>query len=253
MKSPLQIIADMGCPITSQLEAIRFFSERNDLSEDEYIDGIQQIIGTNTPPKVSSYYYARVLFLYVIQEIVRANQNSIIPDIDELYAMCIKKSHTYIEDNPWTATRFNISHGLVDHEEIDPETGEPIVSKRKGDKKEITERIFLDLKEKGVSRPEIIEAFIAETEMSKAGATTYFHMLKKQHGFVETKNDSKKPKPESKQQIADRIYQESVDKSKAVMIPLLEQHLGTSKLGAQTYYYACKKKFTTVDSSANSM
>lgn len=243
MKTPLQVISGIGCPTSSINDAIRYFSEREDLTEDQYLSLIQEIIGLDTPPVVDTYYFAKFLFLYVVQETIKAHNAGLIPDMDDLYASCVEKAKTYIENNPWSVTRFNVAHGLVENEQVDPETGESTQPKSKGAKKDITDRVFLEMKSKGASRQEIIQAFIDQTGMSKAGATTYFHALKKQHGFAENKESKKVDKPESKQQIAERIYQTSEDKSKEVLIPLLEQHLGTSKLGAQTYFYACKKKF----------
>ncbi len=243
MKTPLQIIADYGCPTNSAIFAIKHLSERNDLTYDEYKKGIQDIIGLSEPPEIASYFEAKVLFRYIIQETINAYNAGLIPIMESVFLVARIKSEQYMEANPWSETGFNVAHGLTERDEIDPETGELVPIKQKGAKKEVTEQLFKKMKSNGHSRQDIIEAFIAETGMSKAGATTYFHALKKEFGFKEVAGETKSNKPESKQELAERLYQESPDKSKPTMITLFTEKLETSKLGAQTYYYSCKKKF----------
>lgn len=244
MKTPLQIITEYGCPTDSFVAAMQYFGNREDLTHEQYLKGIQDLIALPDLPTIESYHFSKVLFLYIIQETIRAYILGIIPIMDDIYTLSIKKTQKHIEDNPWSVTRFNINHGLQEHEEIDPETGAILPVKSKGAKKDVTERIFNELKSKGASRQDIIDQFVQQTGMSKAGATTYFHALKKELGFVENESaNTKTPKQESKQEIANRLYQESSDKSKSTMIALFIETLETSKLGAQTYYYTCKKKF----------
>ena len=233
MKTPLQIISDYGCPTDSFLHAIQYFSSREDLSLEQYTQGIKDISGLDNIDDMS-YVMARTLFLYLVQETIRANMDNIIPDMDTLFVECVNKATKHITENPWAVMRFTTQTTNEDDD---------TAQISRGGKKEITERLFKELKAKGASRNEIISAFEESTGMSRAGATTYFHALKKELGFIEKKNGEKVPKKESKQVIADRLYQQAEDKSKETLIPLFAEQLGTTKLGAQTYYYSCKKKF----------
>lgn len=252
MKTPLQIIADFGCPTTSPIDAIQFFSDREDLSFEQYKKGIQDIIGMDEPPEAESWFFAKVLFKYIIQETIRGYNEGVIPNMDAIFVQSVNKTSAFIENHPWSETAFNVQHGLSECDEIDPETGEITITKSKGDKKGLTQSIFNNLKSKGASRQDIIEAFVQQTGMSKAGATTYFHALKKEFGFTENKDVEKKSsKNESKQELAERLYRDSTDKSKPTMIALFTEKLETSKLGAQTYFYACKKKFQDVNPTQN--
>lgn len=243
MKPPLKVIEELGCSTDSYISAIQHLAQK-DFSKSEYENQIQEIIGLTEPPECESWYYSRMLFMYVVQETIRGYQYGLIPDMEFVYEDAMYKSKANIESNPWNETRFNIQHGLkVD---VDAETGEegPAVATKKGAKKDVTEKLFRDLKNAGASRQKIIDAFVEEVGMSKAGATTYFHALKKELGFSEKNNPAQElPKNESKQELADRLYNESDDKSKPTMIALFTERLGTSRLGAQTYYYACKKKY----------
>lgn len=243
MKTPLQAIADLGCPTDSMIDAMRYFGEREDFTHNEYVKAIHEIIGDTDDHVPMDHYNAKVLFKYIVQETIRAYNLGLIPDMDRMFIYCLDKADTFIENNPWSETMFKINHGLMEREETDPETGIVTPSKPKGAKKETTERIFTELKSKGASRQDIIDAFVEQTGMSKAGATTYFHTLKKEFGFKESTIEKKSAKTESKQDIAERLYQDSESKDKTVMIALFVEKLETSKLGAQTYYYACKKKF----------
>jgi hypothetical protein len=248
MKLPLQVIAEYGCPTHSYVAALQHLSSNHDLTFVEYREGIQKIINLPEPPDCESWFYAKTLFLYCIQETIRDYQAGIIPDMDDIYALSKERTYYYIDNNPWATTRFNISHGLQSDEDLLEEalkTGKIIFNK--GGKKELTEKLFKEIKAAGGGRHEIIQAFVDKVGMSKAGATTYFHGLKKEFGFSERTNPNKEiPKTENKQAIAERLYVESTDKSKATMIALFTEKLDTSKLGAQTYFYSCKKKYEKI-------
>lgn len=242
MKAPLKVIEELGCPTDSYIAAIQFLIQKN-FNKVEFEKQVQDIIGLSEPPECYSWFTARALFLYVVQETIRQYQTGIIPLMEEVYKTAVKKMEMYTESNPWNETRFNIEHGLkVD---FDVEAGDegPALSTKKGAKKHITEKLFRDLKAAGASRQKIIEAFVEQVGMSKACATTYFHALKKQLGFSERTNPTEQiSKHMSKQELAEQLYEQSIDKSKPTIIDLFVEKLGTSKLGAQTYYYAVKKK-----------
>lgn len=244
MKPPLKIISELGCSTDSYIAAVHTLTEQPTAEKSVYEQRIQEIIGLQEPPECESWYAARVLFMYVVQETIRAFSLGAIPLMENVFLIAQQRTETYIENNPWNQTRFNIEHGL--RVDFDTELGEEgsTVSTKKGAKKDVTEKLFRNLKATGASRQKIIDAFVEQAGMSKAGATTYFHALKKELGFSDKQNPgSDLPKAESKQELAERLYNESTDKSKSTMIALFTEKLGTSKLGAQTYFYACKKKF----------
>ena len=250
MKPPLKIISEYGCSTDSYVAAIQFLTQQ-DVDKSEYERRVQEIIGLPEPPECESWFSARVLFLYVIQETIREFNTGLIPLMEDIYHIAVERATNYIENNPWNETRFNIEHGLKDVDD-DVLEGGPIISTKKGAKKDVTERLFKDLKSTGASRQKIIDAFVEQVGMSKAGSTTYFHALKKEFGFSERENpETETPKVESKQDLAERLYKQSADKSKATIIALFTDKLGTSKLGAQTYFYACKKKFNNASTIIN--
>lgn len=240
MKTPLQYIADYGCQIDSYIAAISHLF-KYEVDKVEYEKRVMDIIGLPEPPYYESLYFARTMFMYVVQETIRAYNLGIIPIMEEVHALSLERTLSYIDVQPWHETRFNIEHGLSSIDDMD-EDGNAVISK-KGAKKDITEKLFLQIKKDGGSRNDIIDAFVDKAGMSRAGSTTYFHTLKKEFGFSEKTNPNKEaPKAESKQEIADKLYQETPDKPKAEMIALFAEKLNTSKLGAQTYYYSCKKR-----------
>lgn len=235
MKTPLEMIASYGAPTHSYIAAIAYFSEKPDLSKVEYESNIKDIIGLLTPPSLPSTYEARILFRYVVQETVRSHQLEAIPNMDEVYKLALDKTKKFVEEYTWAQTNYNCVNGITF-------TNSEEDCSRKGDKKTITEKIFKDLVAQKASRSAIIDVFINQVGMSKAGATTYFHTLKKQFGFSAIE-EKQKPATANKQQIAEKIYLEADDKSKTNIINIFVKELQTSKMGAQTYYYTCKKKF----------
>lgn len=253
MKAPLQVIEEFGCPTSSYIAAVQHLCQQ-DAPKLEYERRIQEIIGLTQQPDCSSWFEARVLFMYVVQETIREFSKGVPASIadtlmEDVYRLALERAHIYIEGNPWNETRFNIEHGLrIDKDEFGND-GE--VTAKKGAKKEVTEQLFKDLKSTGASRQKIIDAFVEQVGMSRAGATTYFHALKKEFGFSESNTEQQTQKTESKQELAQRLYTESPDKSKATIMALFTEKLGTSKLGAQTYFYSCKKKYENASTEAN--
>ena len=96
--------------------------------------------------------------------------------------------------------------------------------------------------------------------MTKAGATTYFHNLKKAHGYKAPKEESiaktankksgatsiarpaSKGRGPSKGAVAKTIYAEMKGQPKEAIINTIIQKTGTSKAGANTYFCAARKE-----------
>src|SRR5271156_4670782 len=121
MKPPLKVIEELGVPTDSYMFAIQMLMQQ-DADKTEYEKRVQEILGLDDPPECESWYFARVLFLYSVQETIRAYNTGVIPDMELVYEDSLYKTQTYIDNNPWNETRFNIEHGLKT--DIDVETGE---------------------------------------------------------------------------------------------------------------------------------
>jgi hypothetical protein len=240
MKTPLAYIADYGCQTNSYIAAIQHLLQQS-VDKVEYEKRVMDVIGLPDPPYYESLYFARTMFMYVVQETIRAYNLGVIPLMEDVHELALERTNAYLNDQPWHQTRFNIDNGLSSIDDI--EEGNVVTSK-KGAKKDITEQIFLQIKKEGGSRNDIIDTFVNKVGMSRAGATTYFHTLKKEFGFSEITNPNKEVvKTQSKQEIAECLYQANPNMQKVEMIALFAEKLDTSKLGAQTYFYSCKKRF----------
>jgi len=94
-----------------------------------------------------------------------------IPPLDPqaLLAKATTKALAYIEENPWV---FAVAED--DEPKLDAQ-GKP--KRKKGAKQEEAARIYQEVE--GGEKKVIIERFMAELDMSKAGATTYFYNMRK--------------------------------------------------------------------------
>lgn len=240
MQGPLQFISEeYGVPVNTFSGAVLSLTDR-EMEKAAYEDGIAKIIGLSPTPTYSSQAEARVYFLYSVQETIRELNMGHIPDMEQLWKDVQTKAQNYILENPWVLKKFD---------EAQVTTNESTAPQKYGCKRDQAEALYEELNGGQNSRTDIINAFIDELEMSKAGATTYFHNLRKKHGFegdsaTTTKNGSTvtTTKGPSKGKIAEDIYATMKGGEKQDIINEIIKQTGTSKAGANTYYCAARKK-----------
>lgn len=244
MKTPIQIIEDFGAPTNSYIKCVLFFRSEEGpvLSKEEHEKGIADIIGAETPPTFETEKESQLYFLYAVQETVRAFLGPTVPDMDEIWTIAHNKCTTFIKENPWC---------LIE----DSEEGE---GKSKVQKKDRARDLYKKLNDGVSTRKTIIETLMKELDMSKAGATTYFHNMKKKYGYKNPES-SKKPNEKtahathitrgsvpntknSKRAIATQIYTDMRGSDKKSVIKEIVRQTGTSPAGANTYYCSAKKQ-----------
>jgi hypothetical protein len=256
MRTPLEIIADYGVSTTSYIQAIQQFNNIDHpivMEKSQYEESINEIIGGDTPPTFSSDKEARIYFLYVVQETIRAFGQGIIPDMADVWVEAQRRAKIMIQEQPWAIKEYNTET-----------TGEPKLDaagnpkKRKGAKKVEAEALYKRMNDGQNDRNAIIDALIADVGLSKPGATTYFHNLKKQFGYAGPEPVKKKAKKKlsapstpkstkkvirpSKSEQARRIYTDLRGRPKEEVIAQIIKQTGTSPGGANTYYCSCKKE-----------
>ena len=262
MQNPIEVIARYGVDTTSYLRAINQFcdSERPILlNQTGYENGIREIIGENRSFSFENEKEARIYFLYVVQETIRIFARGETLVMAEVWQEASRRAKTFTATNPWTIKEYLPEQ--TDEIEVVGEDGtvQRKPKQRKGAKKQMAESLYKEMNDGVNDRPTIIDALISEVGLTKAGATTYFHNLRKEFGFKGPKTEKPKrvksikpatePKPKtpkkkgpSKSSIAEQVYLEMKGKPKAEILDEIVARSGTSKAGANTYYCSCKKK-----------
>jgi len=249
MQTPLEIIESYGAPTGSYIHAIRFFREDHaPLTKEECEKGVAEIIGMDGVPSYRNQKEATLYFLYCVQETIRAYNTGEIPDMSEVWNDVVRRATEYISSSPWAVKDYDSEQTADD--------GTP--KQKKGAKKEQSRALYVKLNDGSHTRDDIINAFMDKLGMSKAGATTYFHNLKKSIGFsgpktVKPKREKKAaaPKPKAKKAKAKKgpskgaraaeIYNSMPGAAKADVIAAIVKATGTSTAGANTYYCAARK------------
>lgn len=251
MRTPLEVIAEFGVSTTSCIRAIQDINDPDrpiTLSKAQYEQTIADIIGGDHPPVYRNEKEARIYFLYVVQETIRAFQTDI-PEMDEVWEEAQRRAADLIQRQPWVAKDYKTDE--IGEPKLDA-TGNP--KKRKGAKKEEAEALYRKMNDGLNDRPTIVAALMEEVGLSKPGATTYFHNLKKQFGFSGPDTPKRKVKPAakppenttreaikkavkaSKKSIARQVYDELKGQSKDDILTGIIERAGTTKAGANTYY-----------------
>jgi hypothetical protein len=256
MQTPIEVISGFGSPTNSYLAAIQFFrEERNTLSKEEYEDAIAKIIGADTAPSFRNEKESALHFLYVVQETVRAFNSGVIPDMAEIWELAQNRVKYMIECSPWAIKEYT----SAETSNINVPNAAP--KRKKGAKKDLADTLYRKMNDGKNDRIAIIAALIDEVGMSKAGATTYFHNLRKKYGFAGpvtkkkrgrktasvvptsvSKPNQKKVGGLTKGQIATAIYAEMKDKPKSEVVARIVAETGTTPAGANTYYCAARKQ-----------
>lgn len=257
MKAPLEVLEEFSIPTYSFIAAITHLSnieeKRGWWRQDEYEKFTAEVIGLTSHPQFENQRTARLYFHYAVQETVRAFVNAAgeLPDMEEVWVDVERRVREFIVANPWSVKEFN-------GEQTD-ENGN--TKPKKGEKKEQALSLYRKMNDGKTTRTQIITSLIEEVGMTKAGATTYFHNLKKEYGFSGPKEErrkrakkvsisksvkrAKKDKGPSKASIAEKIYLEMRDAEqfgKADIITRIVEEAGTTPAGANTYFCAARKK-----------
>lgn len=168
MHQALKIISTYGIPTNSAIRAIQYLGEKEDYSTDQYRSMIKELIGFDL---VTDERQTKYTFLYLIQDIIKELYNTDKLDNEGLFLSAQTKALFFIRDNPWT---FAQPEETI---KVDVE-GKP--KRKKGAKQEEAMRIYKENIDEG--KKAVIELFMSELDMSKAGATTYFYNTKKKVG-----------------------------------------------------------------------
>ncbi len=246
MSPALEAIASYGASTTSYLDAVYFFRhERKPMTREQHLQGAYDILGMDKDQFTGNDKEAELLFLYTVQETIRATQAEENPDIADVRMAVSTRLVNFIKDNPWS---------IKEYDTVEDEDGE-VSPKKKGAKKVMAEDLYIRMNDGTNDRIAIINAMIEELDMTKSGATTYFHNLKKVHGFDGPKTEKKrvakkaaapvkaapKKKGPSKGQIAKDIFASMPGADKSEVIARIVAETGTSPAGANTYYCAAKR------------
>lgn len=262
LKSPLEVIASYDIPTDSIIRAARVAGELY-LNQSQFERAIAEIVGSDTPPAYSNLKESRMYFRYTVQETVRAFLGGDVPDMENVWRDSQQRAQAFISANPWCIKDFISETNGVD------EFGSPRLKTdargnpkmKKGAKKELALALYLRMNDGANDRSAIIQALMDEVSMTKAGATTYFHNMKKEYGYKGPKTEQKPreknavtPKPTApkkerkrrsgptKSSIAEQVYLRMKGSPKPDIIAAIVQESGTSPAGANTYYCASKKK-----------
>ena len=257
MNTPLEIITSYNVPTSSYIRAIQTLNDADCpilFSKEQYEKNIAEIIGAEIAPTFSSEKEARIYFLYTVQETIRAfNFSASIPDMESVWKNIQLRASKLIQEQPWLVKDYSAD---TDGEPKVDAAGNPV--RRKGAKKEECEILYQQLNDGVNTRVDIIASLMEEVGMTKPGATTYFHNMKKKFGFsgpapikTKRKRDATPPKESkhvpskvkkiSKSKIAEQVFKEMIGCDKNEVLDEIVKRANTSRAGANTYYCACKK------------
>jgi len=163
---PIKQLREWKIPTSSYCAAIRYLNDRPDLIKCEYERLVETLTGVRR--QYEDLREARYAFLYLVQETIRKSDNTDKFDMAEMLEYAEKCAHKLFLEQSW--------HWAVCEEEVKTDSsGKP--KRKKGAKQVEALRIYNENVDEGKAK--IVELFMSELDMSKAGATTYFYNMKK--------------------------------------------------------------------------
>lgn len=154
-------------PSHSFLAAMNAVIAEGDLEASEYRVRITELTGRGGELLDRE---AKYTYMYLIQESVREQVKN--PDIQLnmaiQYNIAERKAIDYIEANPWL---------FVECEETPKIDANGKVKKKRGAKKDLVCKLWVEHKDDGWTRKQWIDFLVEAAEMTKAGASTYYANL----------------------------------------------------------------------------
>ncbi len=176
MHPVMQKFVERGIPIRSAVAAIQYLSDKQEtMTPAHYQSLLEEFVGEQVHTKLTGVDADRQLkytLLYFVQETIRKSFSTDKINPIEILGTASDKAKKFIVENPWT-----FATGESDVPKVDSNGN---AKRKKGAKQEEAARIYIENKAKG--KKTVIEMFMSELDMSKAGATTYFYNMKKQLG-----------------------------------------------------------------------
>jgi len=165
----IQKLRDLSIPVSSPVKAIQYLNSREDMKLEQYNNIVSEL--TDSTTSFENQRQAKYSFLYLVQNIIKKSNNTNVLDTKMLLSESTFQAKNYIQNNPWVFAQAEVVTKVDSN-------GKP---KRKKGAKQIA---ALEIYKANINEDKkvIIQMFMDELDMSKAGATTYFYNAKKQVG-----------------------------------------------------------------------
>ncbi len=174
MHNPIKAITDLGLSIASRTTAvlsIKYDAPFVGWNQQQFEEAIEQITGEPVDCEFTSLHDAKYAMMYYVQNLIlHEKQMHVVDPVNALHAS-LHQSRTFQELNK---IALSLEPGYHN-------TSSDGVTHRIGTKSEQAYQIYSENIGGENARATIIELFKSELNMSKGGATTYFHNTKKRY------------------------------------------------------------------------
>lgn len=186
MHDPIAVLAAKKFDTTNHLAAVQDVSAKN-FSARQYRDAIAELVGDVTEFGSFDDLTAKFFYKYLVQNLVQRHNNAddkrpievvIQLSFEHATKMC---ERVRVGDFAF-AQKLEDNAAFIAGNTVDEQSGEVIPQVRTGRKGEKRDRaivLYQQHKDK-LDRNGMIDLFMKELDMSKAGATTYVYMAKKE-------------------------------------------------------------------------
>ena len=157
-------------PTSSYVAAIQYINNRPELTDADYLLRIEQLVGYSV--EITAEHMPRYVYLYLVQEIIRASQQSEDFRAVNVYEVAYKRAEEFLKENPYIfATSDDTKPVKLD--------AAGNVKPKKGAKKELAKKVYKEhIEGKGLSRQDSIAIIMEKVGMTSGGASTYYANLK---------------------------------------------------------------------------
>lgn len=169
LQHAIDVLNDQHIPTHSYLSAIQHIKSYIDKSETEYRDMIKTMVGFDLDSKLD-FNHVKYTYLYLVQEIIRFHLEQKPTSLKNILEYAQMRATKYISNNTWVFAESEATPKL---------DARGVPKRKKGAKQEAAFNIYCNNLNK--TKAEIVQLFMETLDMSKAGATTYYHNMKKKY------------------------------------------------------------------------
>ncbi|MCK5787574.1 MAG: hypothetical protein KAH32_01055 [Chlamydiia bacterium] len=163
-----QLIERYGIPTDTTLVGSCTWALEHELDTMEYKVRIVELTGIEAP---TSELESKYVYLYIIQEYLRAEANSDVVNMAQIHTIAVDKANKFMENHPWVGK-------AIDEPSVPEVDSDGKRKWKRGEKKILVCQLWEERKHENLTRAEWIKILIDEVDMKQGGASTYYASLK---------------------------------------------------------------------------
>lgn len=172
MHKAIEQLQAYDIPTHSYVAAVQYLNDRPQLTDADYIKRIEELVGYSVT--ISTEHLPRYVYLYFVQELIRASMNTDVLHPVSIYEVAYKRADEFVKENSYI-----FATGEDDTNATPKLDAAGNIKPKKGAKKDLAKVVYKeDIEGKSLTRKDAIAILMEKVGLTSGGASTYYANLK---------------------------------------------------------------------------